>query len=54
MEDIFSDAKIWFLETLEDMPDNRHIYEKCGYKFTGKTEIINDKLTLVFYEKEIL
>ena len=53
-EDIFSDAKTWFLETIEDMPDNRHVYEKVGYKFTGKTEIINDKLTLVFYEKKTL
>jgi len=50
-EDIFSDAKTWFLETIEDMPDNRHVYEKVGYKFTGNTAKINDKLTLVFYEK---
>ena len=27
-------------------------YEKLGYKKTGKTEIINDRLTLVFYEKD--
>jgi len=53
-EDIFSDAKVWFLETLEDMPDNRHVYEKVGYRFTGKAEKINDKLTVVFYEKKIL
>ena len=53
VEDIFSDAKSWVLETLEDMPNNRHVYEKAGYKFTGKKEKINDKLTLVFYEKNI-
>jgi len=52
-EDIFSDARTWFLDTLEDMPDNRHVYEKMGYEFTGETEKINDKLTLVFYEKQI-
>ena len=53
-EDIFPNAKSWILETLEDMPVNRHVYEKVGYKFTGKSEIINDKLTLVFYEKKVI
>ena len=52
-EDIFSDAESWMLETLEDMPDNRHVYEKLGYRFTGKTEKINDKLTIVFYKKPL-
>ncbi len=52
-EGLFEDATSWCLETLEDMPSNRHVYEKLGYKFTGKTEKINDKLTLVYYKKEI-
>lgn len=52
-EELFPDAKTWSLETLEDMPQNRHVYEKAGYKFTGKTEKVNDKLTLVYYQKEI-
>jgi len=38
----------------EYMPYNRHVYEKAGYIFTGKTEKINDKLTLVYYQKEII
>lgn len=50
-EELFPDAKIWELETLEDMPLNRHVYEKLGYHFTGKTEKVNEKLTLVFYKK---
>ena len=53
-EKIFSDAISWALETIEDMPDNRHVYEKVGYKFTGETQKVNDKLTLVFYEKKML
>lgn len=53
-EELFPDAKMWCLETLEDMPQNRHVYEKAGYKFTGKTERINDKLVLVYYQKEII
>lgn len=52
-EALFTDAETWVLETLEDMPDNRHVYEKSGYKFTSQTEKINDKLTLVFYEKNV-
>ncbi|OPX42185.1 acetyltransferase (GNAT) family protein [Ruminiclostridium hungatei] len=53
-EEKFPNAKKWCLETLEDMPYNRHVYEKAGYIFTGKTEKINDKLTLVYYQKEII
>lgn len=52
-ESLFPDAKSWCLETLEDMPYNRHVYEKLGYVFTGRTEKINDKLTLVFYKKGV-
>ena len=52
-EELFPDAITWSLETLQDMPGNRHVYEKLGYIFTGKTEKVNDKLTLVFYHKEI-
>ena len=50
-EKLFPEAKKWRLKTLEDMPANRHVYEKMGYSFTGKTEGINEKLTLVCYEK---
>ena len=50
-EGLFPDATSWVLDTLEDMPDNRHVYEKMGYSFTGKTEKVNDKLTIVFYQK---
>ena len=30
---------------------NLYLYEKMGYKQTGKTEVINERLTLVFYRK---
>ncbi len=42
----------WELETILQEPKNCHLYEKLGYKKTGKTKIINEKLTLVFYEKK--
>lgn len=51
IEEIHSDVERWFLDTILQEPGNCHLYEKIGYKRTGKTEDINDKLTLVFYEK---
>lgn len=41
----------WELDTILQEKGNCHLYEKMGYSQTGKTEIINDKLTLVYYEK---
>ena len=42
----------WELDTILQEKGNCYLYEKMGYRTTGKTEIINDKLTLVFYEKK--
>lgn len=42
----------WELDTILQEPQNCHLYEKMGYRRTGKTEVINEKLTLVFYEKK--
>ena len=42
----------WELETILEEPRNCHLYEKMGYRKTGKTEVINERLTLVFYEKK--
>lgn len=41
----------WELDTILQEEGNCYLYEKMGYHRTGKTEVINDKLTLVFYEK---
>lgn len=41
----------WELDTILQEESNCYLYEKMGYHKTGKTECINDKLTLVFYEK---
>lgn len=41
----------WHLDTILQDKGNCHLYEKMGYKQTGETKAINDKLTLVFYEK---
>lgn len=41
----------WELATILQEPKNCHLYEKMGYRRTEKTEVINEKLTLVFYIK---
>ncbi len=45
-------SKNWELDTILQEPKNCHLYEKMGYRQTGKTEVINERLTLVFYEKK--
>ena len=41
----------WELDTILQEKGNCYLYEKMGYSANGKTETINDRLTLVFYEK---
>lgn len=41
----------WELDTILQESKNCHLYEKMGYRQTGKTEVINERLTLTFYEK---
>lgn len=41
----------WELDTILQEPKNCHLYEKMGYRQTGKTKVINERLTLTFYEK---
>ena len=48
----FHGADHWSLGTILQETGNCHLYEKMGYRKTGQTKVINDKMTLVFYEKE--
>ena len=41
----------WELDTILSEKRNCYLYEKMGFKSTGKTEKVNDKMTLVFYQK---
>ena len=41
----------WELSTILEEKGNCYLYEKLGYHSTGKTQVINDRLTLIFYEK---
>lgn len=51
IEKMYPDVERWFLDTILEEAGNCHLYEKLGYKKTGKTEMINEKMTLVYYEK---
>lgn len=42
----------WELDTILQEKGNCYLYEKMGYHQTGKTEMISEKMTLVFYKKE--
>ena len=41
----------WCLDTILQEKVNLHLYEKMGYVQTGKVEHINEKMDIVFYEK---
>lgn len=53
IEKLHCDVERWLLDTILQEKGNCHLYEKLGYKRTGKNEKINEKMTLVFYEKII-
>ena len=42
----------WCLDTILQEEGNLHLYEKMGYHQTGRIEKINDRMDIVFYEKD--
>lgn len=42
----------WALDTILQEEKNCYLYEKMGYRRTDRTEVVNERLTLVFYEKK--
>ena len=41
----------WGLDTIMQEEGNCHLYEKLGYRRTGESHIINNRMTIVMYEK---
>ena len=41
----------WELDTILQEKGICHLYEKLGYRQTGETKVVNERLTLVFYRK---
>ena len=42
----------WELDTIAQEAGNCHLYEKMGYRATGQSTAINERLTLIFYQKD--
>ncbi|MDE5858832.1 MAG: N-acetyltransferase, partial [Oscillospiraceae bacterium] len=42
----------WELDTILQERGNCYLYEKMGYRQTGQTKIINERMTIVYYEKK--
>ncbi|MBQ7865005.1 MAG: GNAT family N-acetyltransferase [Clostridia bacterium] len=45
-------ADKWALDTILQEKGNCHLYEKLGYRQTGATHVVNERMTLVDYVKE--
>jgi len=42
----------WCLDTILQEKGNLYLYEKMGYHQTGRVEKINERMDIVFYEKD--
>ena len=42
----------WCLDTILQEEGNLHLYEKLGYHQTGRVDRINDRMDIVYYEKD--
>lgn len=51
IEEMYNDAIVWELDTILQEHGNCYLYEKLGYKRTNQSRVINEKMTIVFYEK---
>jgi GNAT superfamily N-acetyltransferase len=54
IEDIYNDAVVWELDTILQEQGNCYLYEKFGYQKTGGIKEINEKMTIVYYEKRLI
>ena len=45
------EVKVWKLDTILQESGNCHLYEKCGFVRVGEEHVINEKMTLIDYEK---
>ena len=50
-EDIHGSSN-WELDTILQEKGYCHLYEKMGYRQTGVTKVINERMTIVFYRKD--
>ncbi|MEK5037651.1 GNAT family N-acetyltransferase [Sporosarcina sp. FSL K6-3457] len=53
-ESLYEDAVIWELDTILEEQKLCGLYEKLGYCKTGKVTKMNERMTIVFYEKKLV
>lgn len=51
VEALYPQANGWELDTIKEETNLCHLYEKMGYKKTGKEETLQDNMTIVYYAK---
>lgn len=51
VEEIYGSSN-WELKTIFEEKGNCYLYEKMGYRKTGETKKVNEKMTLVCYRKD--
>ncbi len=53
-ESLYEDAIVWELDTILEEQKLCGLYEKLGYCKTGEVTKMNERMTIVFYEKELV
>lgn len=53
MEQLYPDAKKWELDTIAQEGKLCYLYEKMGYRKTGRIENLKDGMDIVYYEKDM-
>jgi len=53
MEHLYPDARKWELDTIAQEEKLCHLYEKMGYRKTGRVEKLKDGMDIVYYEKNM-
>ena len=53
IEEKYKPEKGWILDTILQEKGNCYLYEKIGYRKTGRIENINEKMDIVYYEKRV-
>ena len=51
VEALYPQANSWELDTIKEEAKLCHLYEKMGYKRTGKEEALQDNMVIVYYSK---
>lgn len=50
--DLYPQADVWRLSTIKQEKGNCHLYEKCGFVISRPDEIVIERMTFVYYQKE--